>query len=278
MDRALKNVISTEEKWLTLLLDYSQEKFTRTRLPSHDHFHHLRVWNYAKSIISALAEVEIFYNAEEIEALIIAVFFHDLGMTVTLKKEHGIESRRMCREFFSLRPSLVPVNFDVILDMIEGHDDKDYLKLEQRSDKPPLNVLLNISDDLDAYGNIGVYRYIEIYHFRGIPVSQLTNPVLANLENRFQHFTQAVGHLVRIIDLHRKRYEKTRNFFLELENEIKFPGREERSSIKIVQVLLDFSDGKEMDIHALLKFAKDRQENDSFVNFFSEFFKEWEDK
>jgi HD superfamily phosphodiesterase len=253
MENSRKNISASEEKWLKLLFNYSKEKFTLTPLPSHDHFHHLRVWNYAKSILLDLSVPGIVYSREEIEAILIAVFFHDMGMIITRDKEHGLESRNLCRQFFSSRPLFTPSNIDLILDIIERHDDKDYANYATVQHHPSPAVILNISDDLDAFGNIGVYRYTEIYHFRGISINELPSRILPNLEGRFQHFAQQLGQLQNLISLHRKRFERTRDFFINLEKELENCNSTEGIYQNIMQILIEFSNSSGSDIQDYLK-------------------------
>jgi HD superfamily phosphodiesterase len=271
MENSRKYISDAEEKWLKLLFNYSKEKFTLSPLPSHDHFHHLRVWNYAKSILSDLSVTDINYSREEIESILIAVFFHDMGMIITRKKEHGLESRILCRQFFDSRPLLIPLNIDLILDMIERHDDKDYTYYAIVQQCPSPATILNISDDLDAFGNIGVYRYTEIYHFRGISVNDLPSLVLPNLEGRFQHFAQQFGQLKALISLHRKRFERTLDFFINLEKELEQRYPTEGKYQKIMRILIEFSNSSDSDIHVFLERAIKTNAEPGVNKFFAEF-------
>jgi HD superfamily phosphodiesterase len=235
------NISIAEQKWLDLLFNYSKEKFSRAPLPSHDHLHHARVWNYAKQILKALSEAGIVYSQPEVEAIMVAVFFHDLGMTITRDKQHGIESRKLCQSFFDDHALLLPSNAELIYEMIEKHDDKEYIILLLNTEKPAAAAILNIADDLDAFGNIGVYRYTEIYYFRGIPVEELPSLVLPNLEARYLHFSKQLGQLEELVYMHRRRFEIIFNFFTSMKSELKVRNKFPGSFQKIVQLLIDFS-------------------------------------
>lgn len=276
MENSGQNISIAEKKWLKLLFEYSQEKFTLNPLPSHDHFHHLRVWKYAKAILSNLAVNAIEYSEQEIEKLIIAVFFHDLGMTINREKEHGSASRNLCNEFFMANPSLAPAEIKTILDMIETHDDKGYANSVSSHNRPALSVILNISDDLDAFGAIGVYRYIEIYHFRSVPSNEFSKYIIPNIKARFDHFAQHFGQLERFITFHRMRYELTRNFFLSLENDFKNLALDQGSAWKKMNVIIEFSNGSDPDIHSLLTIAEKNKLTILERKFFLDLIDEWD--
>lgn len=275
MENSLKNISTAEAKWLKLLFNYSKEKFTITPLPSHDHLHHLRVWKYAKQILSELEKQNITYNLQEVEGILVAVFFHDLGMTITREKQHGTESRNLCKQFFEDHPILKPANLQVILEMIERHDDKDYNDHSETPDRPSLAAILNISDDLDAFGNIGVYRYTEIYHFRELAMLDLPSRIIPNLEVRFQHFTRHLVHLGNLADRHRKRFALTCDFFKSLEAELKLGNNRIGSFQKIIQNLIEFSNSNETNIYSLARYIQD---SDTVVRkFFRDLMNELED-
>ena len=274
MENSELQITHAEEKWLKLLFNYCREKFSLAPLPSHDHFHHLRVWNYAKTIIESLSFQDIYYSQEEVEVLLIAILFHDIGMTITRRKEHGFESAKICKDFFTFHPSLTPPSLATILDMIEKHDEKEYIGRAGKQDRPTLSVILNISDDLDAFGNIGIYRYTEIYHFRGILLEELPDHILPNLEARFRHFT---NYLEQLEPLHRKRFEITRDFFLKLENEIQKTASAEAFAIPIVRILIEFSTGSNPDIHSVWALSEKYNPGITVAKFFKDFLEEWDE-
>jgi HD superfamily phosphodiesterase len=67
-----------ELTWLDELYAHAANLFQHNFLPSHDHSHHLRVWNLCKSL---LREVNVFCSDMDqslVEGVMIAAFFHDL--------------------------------------------------------------------------------------------------------------------------------------------------------------------------------------------------------
>lgn len=211
-----ETIIAVEDRWLNLLYDHCRESFLGTHLPSHDHTHHLRVWQYARGMISSLWSNGRQLSEDEMESLIIAVFFHDLGMTRTHSREHGAVSRHLCEAFFFSHPELHPADLQSILNMVELHDDKDYIASSLLGTYAQLPAILNMADDLDAFGFVGVYRYAEIYHLRGIDVRDMPTAILPNLDKRFEHFRRFPGLPDELHEHHHARYLRTKNFFMAL--------------------------------------------------------------
>lgn len=206
-----------EKKWLSQLYKNCELLFTKTKIPSHDHTHHFRVWNYCKEIILALHQ-DIAINYDLIEGCLIASFFHDTGLTQTLDENHGTESKEICKNYFNSNKLNYPVNFDEILLAIEKHDDKNYQQEKQEPDSL-LTILCN-ADDLDAFGNIGVIRYTEIYLLRGIKMNHLPELIIKNIDNRFRHFKQTYKDYSILYKKHETRYLITLNFFKKLKQEL----------------------------------------------------------
>ena len=211
--------LSVERKWLSLLYHHCQSGFSSVHLPSHDHTHHLRVWRFACQIAKSLWSQGMKLDEPSMEKLMIAVFFHDLGMIHNQGKEHGHESRLLCEDFFHHHPELQVHSLPEILAMVEHHDEKDY-SLAAKAHSPNIGAILNMADDLDAFGCIGVYRYAEIYWLRGIPVGKMPAAILPNLEKRHAHFLLHLGFLEELATLHTARYGITRDFYRDLQSEI----------------------------------------------------------
>jgi len=205
-----------ENKWLNTLYKFCQNLFSDTKIPSHDHTHHLRVWEYSKEIILALTSN---YNISDdfIESCLIASIFHDTGLTKTLNENHGIESSKICKEYFSKQNIEKPANFEEILSAIEKHDDKDY-KSNNHIPNSVLSVLCN-ADDLDAFGRIGVVRYTEIYLLRGNSLNDLPNLVIKNLDKRFLNFEKTYKSFSNLFNKYKVRYLISRKFFENLFND-----------------------------------------------------------
>ncbi len=221
-ERLIRNA---EAKWLEPLQSKCREIFKVTHLPSHDELHHNRVWNHAKELLLQLAKDGTVMNEKDIEKLIIAVFFHDTGMSSTMQKDHGKISRKIAKDFLKDK-NFSPFELDEILDAVEHHDQKDYKTPETQKPSYTLQALLNISDDLDALSFIGAYRYAEIYLLRSIPVKDLSEAVLENLQKRFQHMKEFLSFSPNYLKAQNLRYMATRNYFKDLNFQIKHVGDE----------------------------------------------------
>ncbi len=168
------------------------------------------------------------------EQLLISVWFHDTGLTQTRGELHGMESRRLCENFFlsdgflngSMENLKTPGpehppddSMEIILQAIEHHDDKS-LKYSTREfipgSTPDLLNLLSVSDDLDAFGTLGIYRYAEIYLLRGIEPEQLPARVSRNVINRFENIRRNYGNLESFISKHESRFLQVRDFYMQL--------------------------------------------------------------
>ena len=164
------------------------------------------------------------------EQLLISVWFHDAGLTQTPGELHGLESRQLCENFFSqdeflnkppgeglIRPA--DESMEIILRAIEHHDDKSLKTASEEfipGTKPDLLSLLTVSDDLDAFGTIGIYRYAEIYLLRGIETEQLPARVCRNVIDRFENIRRNFGKLESFISMHESRFLKVRDFYMGL--------------------------------------------------------------
>jgi HD superfamily phosphodiesterase len=214
-----KLIRKTEEKWLQPLMDACTHRFEKVHLPSHDAWHHFRVWKYAKTLLHYAVKQNVAISETDIERLMIAVFFHDQGMSETQSKDHGKISRQVCKSFFT---SYGPVpGFDKVLQAIEDHDKKNYLVAQDAKSGYDLQTFLNIADDLDAFGVVGAYRYLEIYLLRNAQIQLLPDMVLANLNSRFQHFAEALGSDKLLVKSQNHRYIAARNYFKDLNLQLK---------------------------------------------------------
>lgn len=205
-----------EDKYLADLTSYCESIFQKVRIPSHDHSHHKRVWEFSKEILFALSNS---YNLDSdfIESCLIAAMFHDTGLVINVGVNHGLESRKICQDYFNKRRNSKPKNLDDILNAIEKHDDKEYTQKGLNPDSL-LSILCN-ADDLDAFGKTGVVRYTEIYLMRGTSLKALPQSVIRNLDNRFKNFENTYKQFPALYQKHKERYLLTRNFFVELEKE-----------------------------------------------------------
>ena len=217
----LSQLLKVEKSWLIPLYTTCQHAFSQTHLPSHNEDHHYRVWIIAKELIKQLEKQVITFSKADLTQIIIATFLHDTGMSVTIGKTHGQESRKICKKFIEEYKSKDINNPHELLNVIENHDDKEYQNKFAKIKNPKhLFKILSVCDDLDAFGLTGVYRYIEIYLLRGIPVKDIASMVLRNLTSRITYFTGSFRHLEKYHKKHVKRFDLTWAFFNDLNNQI----------------------------------------------------------
>jgi HD superfamily phosphodiesterase len=217
MEELKYHILQAEQKMLEPLYKFCESLFTDNKIPSHNHTHHLRVWEYAKEILYALnISTEVNYNMAE--SCLIASLFHDTGFTKTTNENHGKESREICFKYFEDNKLSKPDNFEEILYAIEKHDDKEY-KLNDTASNSIFSVLCN-ADDLDAFGKIDVIRYTEIYLIRGIDINKLPERVIKNLDQRFLNFEKNFKHFSNLYTKHKSRYLTARSFFADLITEL----------------------------------------------------------
>ncbi len=169
-----------ERKWLVLIKKYIEILFTGFWMPSHDIQHHARVWRNACFLAQNLkTDDPDFY-----EKLLLASFFHDIGLLVNMGSSHGLESRKACELFLQTHSGMVQFETNLLLKAIENHDDKEYLKQNIRT-KNLIYSVLTVADDMDAFGAIGAYRYIEICLLRGMQETQIPGHILTNASRRY---------------------------------------------------------------------------------------------
>ncbi len=191
------------------LVAFFNERFGSTYLPSHNLDHHLRVWTYAASLVQQLRNNGFSFTDEFITALQIACHTHDIGLAFDRSENHGKASEIIASEFLK-STDLSPALKDDILMSVRNHDRKDYV-----IDSPPDSMLtiLSVADDMDAFGYIGIYRYIEIYLERGIKEADIGQAVTSNLSTRYRHMRKVYGFLPVFIETQTRRYEIARDFF-----------------------------------------------------------------
>ncbi len=214
-------MFKAEARHLPTLSQHCKKLFTGVFLPSHDHLHHARVWSHARSLLLLLDRSGIKIPDTLPEELMIAVFFHDTGLIRTPGEQHGKESRKFCEDFFSEQASGLPTgkSLDRILYAIEHHDDKSLNTSSTRIRPgmfPELLSLLSASDDMDAFGIMGIYRYAEIYLLRGIHPEQLPGSVTLNVRNRFENLQNTFDELTDFIRIQERRFRQVFDFYLSL--------------------------------------------------------------
>lgn len=208
--KILNEIQSAENIYLNLLEEFFILTWGKTLLFSHDIEHHRRVWHYAKELLSEISpevkNTETFFP----QKLLIACYLHDLGMSVDPEVRHGIHSRELCR-LFLLNNNLDESDFGDVLDAVELHDNKEY-KTHWFSNNEILKIL-SVADDLDAFGYIGIYRYLEIYIARGIRTEVIGDEIRKNALGRYQNFELNFRKFPELIEKHRKKFLILDDFF-----------------------------------------------------------------
>jgi hypothetical protein len=207
-------VEETEKKWLRELFDFVRSLFAGNPIPSHDHLHHLRVWRYAAGLMNEISARGVKISPGDAEDLIFACLFHDTGLTVDTGPDHGKAGFEICKNYLEKKRIRLH-DQKRVLEAIANHDDKSYTGMSSLIDGEKLNILkvLAISDDLDAFGRTGIYRYSEIYLMRGIPMEDIGLKIMANLAGRFANFIDTCSFLPDVIRIHVPRHNVTENFF-----------------------------------------------------------------
>lgn len=203
-----------EENWLHKLYSHAKELYRSTFLPSHDHSHHLRVWNISKQLLKEIATTNSSLTPTQVEGVLIAALFHDLGMVHSTREDHGRLGKELCHSWFSESGHPPPPEFDRILEAIEMHDRKEarFYPHTETGTSPGILEILSAADDLEAMGVIGIYRYAEIYLLRDIPLEDLGRRILENAELRFLNLSSS-GIATRVIGEYRKQYEELSQFY-----------------------------------------------------------------
>ncbi len=209
-----------ERKYVPVLLDHCISHFSGKHLPSHDHLHHLRVWCYARDLLLKSQGICENLTKKEVLLLMLAVFFHDTGLTKTLSEDHGIESRKICQNFLTNNPEMFSFDADQALQAIEFHDQKESEIALVTKSKMNILKLLSICDDIDAYGAIGILRYAEIYLLRGLSFASLPGRVIKNMSCRFNHISSQNWIPGLFLAKHEARYHYAIKFYQEMGEEM----------------------------------------------------------
>ncbi len=207
---------SAEELYKDLLESFFSGIYPLNKLMSHGLDHHKRVWGYAKELLQYTDNPDKLF----IEKLIIACFLHDIGMSTDPGINHGFHSKKLTERFLS-ENNLRISDFQDVLEAIENHDNKDY---DNSGAKTDLQTLLSVADDLDAFGYIGIYRYLEIYLERGVSQHLIGQVIRDNALKRFKNFELTFGKYPDLLEKHKNRYMILDNFFAGLISEYKLQG------------------------------------------------------
>ena len=270
-----KLLYNVEKKWLHELFRFCSIQFQQTHLPSHDQYHHFRVWHFARELMHELAALKYIITPELAESVILSVFLHDTGMSRSLGESHGKESVKLFKEFLSSITKEPTINLDRIFNAIENHDNKNYIleSFHQAfSEEHELLSILNISDDLDAFGYIGIYRYAEIYLLRGIPLDSLADEVIRNVDKRFLNIETTLHKMVSFTESHRKRFETTRRFYSDMsEGYYKFTGKTRSGPSGVIDLISKEIISNKKGIDYTIQLVEQNIDDEYIKNYFSKF-------
>jgi HD superfamily phosphodiesterase len=211
---------SAEENYRQILEEFFLKKWGDTRLFSHDIDHHRRVWHYAKELLSETGKNKNIRITFSPDKLLIACYLHDLGMTIDQGDRHGIHSSDLCREFV-YQNGLSEYEFSGVFKAIKDHDRKESISSDNY---PDLVSFLTIADDLDAYGCIGISRYLEIYLKRGILPADIGYKIRTNASIRFANFKTTFGNIDTLFKKHSGRFKTLDDFFNYYIQQVEDPG------------------------------------------------------
>ena len=254
-----EKILRVEMRLSEPLEKYFSMNYNEQALPSHGINHHRRVWKYIKEVLpyrfGIMGPEDMF-----LDQMIIACFFHDIGMSEHIGADHGKISRKMCENFL-LENEMNINEYADALEAIENHDNKDYNTRERRCG---LLDILSVADDLDAFGYTGIYRFIEIYLKRNTDPSELGNLILQNAEKRFINFALLFSNHHDFVEKHEIRYRILTDFFTSYNNEIRRhnpAGSSQPPHIRVIEIIAESAE-KKIKIEnlpaACKKYAKDR--------------------
>ncbi len=92
-------------------------------------------------------------------------------------------------------------------------------KTQEFNNNEILQLFLSVADDLDAFGYIGIYRYLEIYIARNVRPEVIGYEIRKNALVRFQNFELKYGNFPELIEKHRKRFLILDHFFFSYNKE-----------------------------------------------------------
>jgi HD superfamily phosphodiesterase len=215
MDFTLQ-ITEAEEKYQNLLEDFLIDVFRKASIDSHGPDHHRRVWQYAKELLSYPGINNTLTDVTLPEKLIMACYLHDSGISVDHGPRHGSHSMEFFKIFLN-KYKIEIRGLQDIMSAIENHDNKEYHQGRKESD---LDTILSVADDMDAFGYTGIYRYLEIYLLRNIPLDSIGLKIKANVTHRFNNLLNNYGSVPDLIRAQRGRYETVTSFCDDMIREI----------------------------------------------------------
>ena len=206
----MSQFIDASEKALIQSLEtFFKKVYSEDQLISHGLDHHRRVWEYAKELLHYIENKENIINQDFVKKLLIACYLHDIGMSLDTGKRHGRYSREICREFLR-ENNLNESDYHDLLQAIENHDNKDYC---DNITIDSLLTILSVADDLDAFGETGISRYLEIYNERGIQAHLIATAILENARKRFENFEKKFAEYPSLVSKYKIKYLILYDFF-----------------------------------------------------------------
>jgi hypothetical protein len=209
---------SAEKQYKQILEEFFISVYHEKSLSSHGIDHHRRVWNYAKEFLNLVPFKDKVNTPNLPSKLIVACYLHDVGMSIDPGVKHGKHSRDLCLQFL-IKNNLAENDWHDVLETIENHDNKDYKVSTSQDD---LLTFLSVSDDLDAFGLTGVYRYIEIYLAREIGSDRIGYMIRENAQKRYDNFIRTFGSVDELVVKHWERYYLLDMFFTKYNEQLPF--------------------------------------------------------
>ena len=194
---------AVEVKYLSKFYYACKDIFSTCHMPSHDHTHHLRVWKYCKQLLMHANRAEHSFSNDFVEALLAAALFHDIGLSKITDERHGPEGARLFKQYIAANPSIQLTLLNDAVEAICVHDLKAPSSLNKAFD---LASILTICDNLDSFGYIGAYRYVEIYLIRDICANEAASRSLSNIKKRLKSFELHYAQLSEFYEEQKQRY------------------------------------------------------------------------
>jgi hypothetical protein len=234
---------SAERQFRQILEEFFSSVFNENTLSSHGIDHHRRVWQYSKELLKVMPLNNNTQIGQLPSKLIIACYLHDIGMSVDPGARHGKVSRDFCVRFL-VANRLPEDSYQDVLEAVENHDNKEY---EGKSKMNDLLTILSVSDDLDAFGFTGIFRYSEIYLTRGIHPDNIGQMIRENAKKRYNNFVNSFGSYDEIMMKHSERYNILDNFFINYNKQLssyRFGTSEPRGYCGVIEVFSFLKDKK----------------------------------
>ncbi len=207
--RLFQKIERVEENRLGQLKKQVCSVFSNIWLPSHGLEHHVRVWEFSKKQLNAYEINGVEFDELFIEALVVACFFHDVGLSKTSSEKHGEISKEFAEHYLKEFPLHTDTYLEELFEAIVMHDDKTYSNASGRNISPGIYRILTVADDMDAIGALGLLRYFEIYWKRGVEAADLTDAVHTNILRRQKFIEQNISFNSELLEFNRERFERS---------------------------------------------------------------------